>query len=393
MAVFTPEQQLRILSDLVAIQSANDHELQVANYLAKLLGDHGITATVLPAEPDADHKQAEPDRANLVAEIGSGAPVLALSGHMDTVSVGDADAWTSDPFTVTERDGLLQGRGTTDMKAGLAAMVIAMIELKAQGLPRKGTLRLLASRAEEVGEYGAKELARAGYMRDADALVVGEPSGWNIIYTHKGSVDFRLRSQGTAAHSSMPEAGFNAIPPLMEVLVRAQQEFNARPASDPVLGELTFSTTVFHGGDQVNTIPDAAVAEVNVRTIPQFDNDEAIALLKGLVGEQNRRGARISLDPYMQEPVVQAPRDSLLVRLATKLGERISGVPIPVVGVAAVTDASSLLKGKGPDFPFMMFGPGNETMHTVNENIDKQMYLDFVQLYQRLFVEYLGQAG
>ncbi|MCT3012675.1 M20/M25/M40 family metallo-hydrolase, partial [Propionibacterium freudenreichii] len=276
---------------------------------------------------------------------------------------------------------------------GLAAMVIAMIELKAQGLPRKGTLRLLASRAEEVGEYGAKELARAGYMRDADALVVGEPSGWNIIYTHKGSVDFRLRSQGTAAHSSMPEAGFNAIPPLMEVLVRAQQEFNARPASDPVLGELTFSTTVFHGGDQVNTIPDSAVAEVNVRTIPQFDNDEAIALLKGLVGEQNRRGARISLDPYMQEPVVQAPRDSLLVRLATKLGERISGATIPVVGVAGVTDASSLLRGKGPDFPFMMFGPGNETMHTVNENIDKQMYLDFVQLYQRLFVEYLGQAG
>lgn len=393
MAVFTPDQQLKILSDLVGIDSANDHELQVANYLATLLGDHGITAKVLAARADTDHPEAQPDRANLIAEIGSGAPVLVLSGHMDTVSLGNRGDWDSDPLTMTERAGKLFGRGTTDMKSGLAAIAIALIELKAQGLPRKGTLRLLASRAEEIGEYGAKELAADGYMDDADALLVAEPSGWTIVHAHKGEVDFRLHSTGRSAHSSMPELGFNAIPPLMEVLVRAQQEFGARPASDPVLGELTFSTTVFHAGDQVNTIPDSAVAQVNVRTIPQFDNREAIALLKSLVAEQNRRGATITLDPYMQEPVVSAPKDSLLVRLATKLGERISGQTIPAVGVAGVTDASSLLVGKDADFPFIMFGPGNQTMHTVNENIDAQMYLDFVQLYQRLFVEYLGQAS
>ena len=120
MTVFTDKQKIQILEDLVAIQSVNDHETQVATYLQRLLADHDIQAQLRPLSES---------RANLVAEIGSGHPLLGVSGHMDVVSPGDVTAWQSDPFKLTARDGKLYGRGITDMKAGLAALVIAMIEL------------------------------------------------------------------------------------------------------------------------------------------------------------------------------------------------------------------------------------------------------------------------
>lgn len=131
------EQKLSILKDIIAIQSVNDHEKDVAVYLKQLFDETGIKNDILPLD---DSKT----RANLVAEIGNGKPVLAISGHMDVVEV-DADRWDTDPFTLTEKDGNLYGRGATDMKAGLVAMVIAMLELKESGAKIPGTIRLLAT--------------------------------------------------------------------------------------------------------------------------------------------------------------------------------------------------------------------------------------------------------
>jgi len=87
---------------------------------------------------------------------------------------------------------------------------------------------------------------------------------------------------------------------------------------------------------------------------------------------------------------VQSPKDSKLSNLAAKIGATYAGQPIPKVAIPAVTDASNLLKGKSHDFPFIMFGPGNQTPHQVNESIDKQMYLDFIKLYEELFISYLN---
>ena len=157
------QEYLKILADLIKIKSVNDHELEVAEYLKDLFQKNDIHSEILPIKGQ---------RANLVAEIGSGAPVLAVSGHMDVVDPGNLAAWDSDPFTMTEKDGKLFGRGITDMKAGLAALVIAMIELKKQGLPKKGTIRLLATAGEEVGEEGSAAFYRDHYMEDADGLLI-----------------------------------------------------------------------------------------------------------------------------------------------------------------------------------------------------------------------------
>ena len=119
MSKFSEDEKVQILSDLVNIQSVNDNEIDVCNYLHQLFKAHNIYSEII---------NISDTRANLVAEIGSGKPVLGVSGHMDVVSAGNVDNWTYDPFQLTEESGKLYGRGSADMKSGLAAFVISLIE-------------------------------------------------------------------------------------------------------------------------------------------------------------------------------------------------------------------------------------------------------------------------
>lgn len=381
--IFTDQEKVQILADLVAIQSVNDDEMKVAVYLHDLFAKYGITAKILPLSDS---------RADLVAEIGSGKPVLGVSGHMDVVTAGELSQWHSDPFTLTERDGHLYGRGATDMKSGLAALVIAMITIQQNHLLKRGTIRLMATAGEEVGEQGSRYLKDQGYMDDVAALLIAEPTGYRIATAHKGSMDIELTSHGIAAHSSMPEQGYNAIDPLMKLLVQANQIFRSTDKANTELGRLTFNTTVFNGGDQVNSIPDQASAKVNVRTIPEFNNDLVADRLEKMVAAANQSGAKLKLDIYMSQPSIQTTGDSRFVHLAQQIGSQYAGQAVPTFALNPVTDASNLVVDKGPQFPLAVFGPGNDTPHQVDEYVDRQMYLNFIDLYTKLFTTYLDSS-
>ena len=378
---FTDDEELKILQDLIAIHSVNNHEMEVARYLQKLLKKHDISAKIL---------RFSETRGDLIAEIGSGKPVLGLSGHMDVVAAGDLSQWKTDPFILTNIDGKLYGRGATDMKAGLAAMVLAMISIHDHHLLKHGTLRLMASFGEEIGEQGSKLLKNKGYMRDVDALLIGEPTGYQIAIAHKGSMDVRFTSHGTEAHSSRPQNGYNAINPLMKLLIEANRFFNHSLKTNSQMGKLTFSTTLFNGGDQVNSIPALAQAEANIRTIPEFNNAEVEKNLKEMIAKQNKAGAKVDLDVYMSEPSIETNGQSKFIKLAQKIGAEFVGKAIPTFALNPVTDASNLVIDKGPDFPLAIFGPGNDTPHQVNEYVDQEMYLKFIDIYIALFSAYLN---
>ncbi|MTV82742.1 ArgE/DapE family deacylase [Secundilactobacillus folii] len=377
-------QKVKILSDLVAFKSVNDHEIDVAKYIQNLLKQYDIEAKILPITDT---------RADLVAEIGSGHPVLGVSGHMDVVATGDETKWHTDPFKLTKKDGQLYGRGAADMKSGLAALVIALIEIKTNRLLKQGTIRLMATMGEEVGELGSRKFADEGYMNDVDALVIGEPSGYDVAYAHKGSMDLRLSSAGKAAHSSMPEQGYNAIDPLLDLLVKANQAFRETDKKSALLGQLTFNTTIFNGGDQVNSIPESASAEINVRTVPEFNNDAVKKQMEALVDQQNSRGAKISLDIYMSQPAIETTGDSFLISLIKEIGNHYAENPVKAVPLPAVTDASNLLHGKGKDFPLAIFGPGSNSVHQVDEYVSQQMFLNFTDIYVELFSRYLNESN
>jgi succinyl-diaminopimelate desuccinylase len=375
---FTEEEKLQILADLIAIKSVNENEIEVANYLKDLFAEYGIESKIVPVTET---------RVNLVAEIGSGSPVIGISGHMDVVSAGDEREWTSDPFVMTERDGNLYGRGTNDMKAGLVNLALTMIELKANNELKNGTVRFMATTGEEVGGAGSKKLYEEGYMDDVDYLWVAEPSPETIIYSHKGSLNFRITSLGEAAHSSMPHHGYNAINPIMKYLLELDEKLNNDPRSNEVLGKLVMSTTILNAGNQVNSVPEKAVAEINVRTIAEFDNDEVIALFKETAEKYNQEGSKIEVKVTMSLPSVFTTGKSDMVELTKELGKKHLNLDIKVEGSPGVTDASNLLRGKDASFPFMMYGPGETKMaHKTDEYVRKDYYLAFFDIYRELIL-------
>lgn len=378
MKRFTEEEKLQILADLIAIKSVNENEIEVANYLKDLFAEYGIESKIVPVTKT---------RVNLVAEIGSGSPVIGISGHMDVVSAGDEREWTSDPFVMTERDGNLYGRGTNDMKAGLINLALTMIEFKANNELKNGTVRFMATTGEEVGGAGSKKLYEEGFMDDVDYLWVAEPSPETIIYSHKGSLNFRITSLGEAAHSSMPNHGYNAINPIMKYLLELDEKLNNDPRSNEVLGKLVMSTTILNAGNQVNSIPGKAVAEINVRTIAEFDNDEVIALFKETAEKYNQEGSKIEVKVTMSLPSVFTTGKSDMVELTKELGKKHLDLDIKVEGSPGVTDASNLLRGKDASFPFMMYGPGETKMaHKTDEYVRKNYYLAFFDIYKELIL-------
>lgn len=407
--VFTDEEKIKILSDIVAIETVDRNEEDVANYLATLLGEYGIDSKVIPT--------GIPGRANLVAEIGSGSPVLAISGHMDVVSAGNAEAWTSDPYTLTERDGKLFGRGSTDMKGGLAALVIAMIEIKEQGLLERGTLRLLATYNEENGAVGSIQLEEAGYVSDVDAIVIGEPTTGMIHPSHKGSMNFVVSSRGKSVHSSRPRGGINAIAPLMDFALAFKQAFKEATKDisfgqldfspvlnlygavegddagnqelDQLLKQPTFNVTVFRGGDQVNTIPDHAEVVFNIRTVPEFDNEAVKGVFSEVYQEFLDKGADFDLQLTLDLKPLNGGVNSDLVQLTKSLGATYLNQDLEVVPMTGGTDGANFVANKPAGYPIIIFGPGSTTSHQIDEYVDKDEYLTFVNLYIDLLATYL----
>lgn len=378
MKTFTEQEHIDILADIIAMKSVNDGEHEVALYIKDLLGQYGIESEIIPVEEN---------RSNLIASVGSGSPVIGLSGHMDVVSAGNEAAWTSDPFVLAERDGKLYGRGTNDMKAGLLNIVLAMIEMKENGLLEegKGSIKFMATVGEEVGGAGARQLYEEGHMDDVDYLWVTEPSVDDIIFSHKGSMNYRVDSIGEAAHSSMPHLGHNAIDTLAEFIVAMNDKFRSNAPSNETLGEFVINATIIEGGQQTNSIPESAHIEINSRTIPEFDNQKVKDTFEELAAEFNKDGERIIVTNTMDLESVFTDGKSSFVEHMVEVGEKALGWELPIIGSPGVTDAANLLKDKDPSFGFAMFGPGETRMaHKVDEYVDKDIYVKFTKIIQEV---------
>ncbi|EFR88974.1 probable succinyl-diaminopimelate desuccinylase, partial [Listeria marthii FSL S4-120] len=342
------QKKLQILKDMVNINSTNGHEEQVANYLQKLLSEYGI---------ESEKVQYDVDRASLVSEIGSSdGRILAFSGHMDVVDAGDESKWKFPPFEATEHDGKIYGRGATDMKSGLAAMVIAMIELQEEKQKLNGKIRLLATVGEEVGELGAEQLTQKGYADDLDGLIIGEPSGHQIVYAHKGSINYTVKSTGKNAHSSMPEYGVNAIDNLLLFYNEVEKFTKSVDATNEILGDFIHNVTVIDGGNQVNSIPEKAQLQGNIRSIPEMGNETVKQVLVKIINELNKQ-ENVKLEllfDYDKQPVF-SDKNSELVNIAKHVASDIIKEEIPLLGISGTTDAAEFTKAKKP-FPVIIFG-------------------------------------
>lgn len=407
--MYSTEEKIQFLADLIAIDSVNGKEKEVAIYIQSFLKQHGIDSEVIDLGDN---------RADLIASYGSGKPVIGISGHMDVVAAGDPSAWDFDPFKMTEHEGNLYGRGTADMKAGVAAFIFALIEIKENNLLEKGSIRLMLTAAEESVQTGSAHFHENKYMDDVDALIIGEPTG-NVINTaNKGSMNFTIHSKGRAAHSSIPRIGVNAITPLLTFVLRIEEamevaiknvEFSSFDFSDVIVNfggvegdeegnkalndflRSTFLTnSMFTGGIQINSVPDTASASFNVRTVNEFDNEKVKALFNDVLAEFNEADFDLEMSLDLAPAITTGEND--FVELAHKLGEVIVKKQFMVGPTTGVTDASNLLLSKDEDFKFVIMGPGQTSLaHQVNEHVSKDEYLNYIDLYIQLITQYANK--
>lgn len=207
-------------------------------------------------------------------------------------------------------------------------------------------------------------------------------------------MDIRVTSNGKSVHSSMPSLGYNAINPLVDFVNRINQAYNSITESNDLLGDSVVSATIINGGSQVNSIPDYAEAEFNVRTIPEADNDSYQKLFEQIAKnvKVDAPDSYLNIDTYMSRPPVFTKGDNRLVDIAQSLSKKYLGKEVPKKASPGVTDASDLVVDKGEDFPFIMFGPGETSQaHVIDEYVDKKDYLNFIDLFEDLLVEYLDE--
>lgn len=377
------EKQAKILKDLIQINSVNGNEIDVAAYLAKLFEQYGFK-TEIDAFGDR--------RANLIVEFGSDSSkrVLGVTGHMDTVAIGNRNNWHHDPFGAETQGDRLYGRGAADMKSGLAAQVIALIELKESGWQPDGKIRFIATAGEEYGTPGANRLEERGIAKDLDALIVGEPTGGNIVYATSGSYNYQVICKGRSAHSSMPERGVNAVSGLARFIELEDRLFDNVPL-DQYLGSVKHSITILKAGDQVNTIPDHAELRGNIRPTRAFDNQKVTQRLNQAIDYLNQTtDYQLSLNILNDWwPIATDPQNEL-VKLALTASKNSYQKDPELTIINGATDASVFVKHR-PELPVIVLGADEWSLaHQVDEYTTWSSYFATISAYQTIMRDFFA---
>lgn len=374
------QEKIKILQDVIQLETPNGNEEIVALYYKNLLEAHGIESQLI---------QYADGRANLVAELKGqeDGKILTVSGHMDVVDAGNPDLWTYPPYGAGIHDGVMYGRGTTDMKAGLTALIIAMIELKESGQDFSGTVRLLACVGEEIGMLGSKQLTDLGYTEDIDGMIIAEPSTPYYYTKHKGSIQYQVIAHGRAAHSSTPEKGVNTIQLINDFINKTNVKIDeaAATAENDMLGKMLNVFTMIEGGNQINSVPEYTVLSGNARTIPEVGNDVVVGIFNDVIEDINANGqGMLELNLLQNNQYADGDNDSVLVDLI-----KVEDPQAENRGLSGATDGSNFTNVDNK-FDFVIYGPGRiDSAHTIDESIEVDQYLAFIDKYVNIYKGYL----
>ncbi|HUI72791.1 MAG TPA: ArgE/DapE family deacylase [Spirochaetia bacterium] len=323
-----------------------------------------------------------PGRTNIVAIAPGtgGGKTLMLNAHMDTVGV----AGMEDPFRPTVRDGQLFGRGSMDTKSALAAFLVAVAAAREQGL--RGDAILTAVVDEEYASLGTEAVARRW---KADAALVGEPTGLQIVTAHKGFVWLEVETHGVAAHGSRPEKGVDAIAKMGRVLV-ALEDIGKKLAAGPshsLLGTGSLHASLISGGQELSSYPAQCRLGIERRTIPGEDGElaekELREALRGMTAQDP--GFKADVRQLFSRAPMEIPRNAPLVQALATTFTSVTGQS-PTYGAMGAWMDSSLLSAAG--IPSVIFGPSGEGLHGESEWVDLASVLTVSQVAFRLVCEF-----
>jgi acetylornithine deacetylase/succinyl-diaminopimelate desuccinylase-like protein len=277
---------------------------------------------------------------------------ILFAPHLDTVP---ARGMTIDPFSGDIVDGRILGRGATDTKGPMAAMLWALTTVDLTKLSVAVGFAGLAD--EEAGQLGSQVCAR---RREADFVVVGEPTDLNVVYTHKGTAWMQLDAKGKAVHAAAPDAGINAIELLAQAFTALKTEFpNLCPApANEALGKPTISLGTIIGGVKINIVPDHSRAEIDIRTLP--GQEEIVSAIQSFLAQ---RFPDVQATPLkVSHPLYTDPSHPIIEKFAALGSQRI--------GVPWFCDAAFFSE---QNTPAIAIGPGTiKQAHTCDEFIEIQ---------------------
>lgn len=357
-----PDSTISLLRELIAVDSINPSLVPGAHGEQEIAGV--IAAKLLEGGLDVEIQEVAHGRSNVIGllEGAEKGRTLMLCGHMDTVGVAGMTA----PFDPVQKDGRIYGRGSQDMKGGLASMLGAVLHISRNGGLKSGRVMIAAVIDEEYASIGAENLVT---KFQADAAVVGEPTDMKVAVGHKGFEWVEIMTEGVAAHGSRPAEGRDAIARMGRVLSRLEKldrELQSRHPH-PIQGTASLHASLIHGGRELSTYPAECILEMERRTISGEPDRCALAEVENILEEIRAEDPEFKATArfLFSRPPYLTPADHELPTLIESAIAR-KGIKPVRGGMSFWTDAAVLGEA---GIPSVVFGPGGAGLHSISEYV------------------------
>ena len=353
-----------LLKDLVKIDSVNPSlvpgakgEAEIAEYISDWMTGLGLKPNLVEVE------KGRPNVIGVLKGSGGGKSIL-LNGHIDTVG---ADYMTIDPFTPKVDGNRLYGRGSYDMKGGLAASMAAVEALVESGAELKGDIVLAGVCDEEYASIGTEHLMKNTIV---DAAIIGEPTEFNILIAHKGFAWIDLITHGFAAHGSAYKIGIDAIVKMGHVLIGLEAlQSILLEEKHPLVGPGSVHASIIEGGRELSTYPDRCKLEIERRLIPGETREDVDEEMKNLLISLSEGDSKFKAEyeiTFYRGPM-EVSRDEEICKLLHEESKNVLGVEPKFVGGAGWLD-TQIISEHG--IPAVAFGPSGEGAHAAVEWVD-----------------------
>jgi succinyl-diaminopimelate desuccinylase len=362
-----------LLQRLIQIKSVNPpgNEDEIANFIKEFLLKNDIHSKLIPLEEG---------RSSVVAKIeGKEERNITLCGHLDTVRVIEED-WTKPPLQGIIEEGKMYGRGTADMKGGVAAIIYTSILLKRRGITPQKKVQLALTADEEWGYRGVKTLVDQGFFDQTDFLIITEPTNLQVAVGEKGELWIKAKFYGKSAHGSTPELGVNTVVPGSKFVLEVSEEYKKLFNQDPLWGNNSINIGQFHGGVQVNIVPNYSEVQLDFRVISEEDKKRALELVRKKGQDiAEEFGVQFKEEIFNYHPPIFTSLDNLYIQKFMQ----VAGVKEATI-VKYCTDGGTIIPEK--KIPFIIFGPGDIAQAHQNDE-----YIELESLYQSVdtFLEFL----
>ncbi|MBI4763426.1 MAG: ArgE/DapE family deacylase [Deltaproteobacteria bacterium] len=376
---------LKVLQDLIRIESINPElagrgsgEYLIAQHIGRYLAAIGL---------EVRYQEIKPKRVNVIGVLkGSGeGKSLMLNGHTDTVGITRMDI---EPLNPVFRDGKVYGRGSFDMKGGLAAIMIAVKAIIEAGLRPQGDIILAFVADEEYLSLGTEVLVRE---YPADAAILCEPTNLKVCIAHKGFAWIKVEVFGKAAHGSRPDRGIDAIVKAGKFLARIEELGKEAliQKKHPLLGSPSIHASLIKGGTELSTYPDYCLIELERRFIPGESVKTIEAEMQALIDDLSSKDEQFKAQCQVSfsRPPLEVARDHEIVGALTRAYNSTLKKAPQFIGVGGWMDSAILAEA---GIPSVIIGPAGEGFHAATEYVDFESVITLAKILADTIIEFCG---